>query len=195
MKVYNKNIITLVTWSDGLAHVSWLRQERPDHTRLCLVWSCRSWHRHSTWSDPSDQVTKVTMCIYHIPTKIPLDTTYFRTQKYKTPYHATNVIFSLSPSYLFYPPRKNPAPDGGFWILSAIWVITFVIIKIATLFNVSAKRLDQRNKIKQDKYVFLLCRNKFTDCDVDKVFARHCLAPRRNVASHGINFTISWAYR
>ena len=30
--------------------------------------------------------------------KIPLDTTYFPTQKYKTPYHATNVIFSVSPS-------------------------------------------------------------------------------------------------
>ena len=25
--------------------------------------------------------------------KIPLDTTYFPTQKYKVPYHATNVIF------------------------------------------------------------------------------------------------------
>ena len=33
--------------------------------------------------------------------KIPLDTTYFQTQKYKTPYHATYVIFSVSPSYIF----------------------------------------------------------------------------------------------
>ena len=80
--------------------------------------------------------------------KIPLDTTYFPTQKYKIPYHATNVIFSVYPSYIFYPPRKNPAPDGGFWIRLAIWATTFVIIKIATLFNVSVKRLDQRNKIK-----------------------------------------------
>ena len=47
-------------------------------------------------------------------------------------------------------------------------MITFVIIKIATPFNVSAKSIDQRNKIKHDKYVFLLCRNMFTDCDVDK---------------------------
>ena len=117
--------------------------------------------------------------------KIPLDTTYFPTQKYKTPYHATNVIFSVSPSYIFYPPRKNPAPDGGFR------AITFVIIKIEILFNVSAKRLDQRNEIKHDRYVFLLCRNTFTDCDVDKVLARRCLARRRNVTSHGINFTIS----
>ena len=39
MKVYNKNIITLVTWPDGSDHVLWLRQERPDHTRLRLVWS------------------------------------------------------------------------------------------------------------------------------------------------------------
>ena len=46
--------------------------------------------------------------------KIPLDTTYFPTQKYKTLYHASNVIFSLSPSYIFYPPRKNPAPVGSF---------------------------------------------------------------------------------
>ena len=122
--------------------------------------------------------------------KIPLDTTYFPTQKYKIPYHATNVIFSVSPSYIFYPPRKNPAPDGGFWIRLVIWAETFVIIKIATLFNVSAKRLVQRNKIKHDKYVFLLCRNMFTDCDVGKILAR-----RRNVASDGINFTISWAYR
>ena len=45
--------------------------------------------------------------------KIPLDTTYFPTQKYKAPYHATKMIFSVSPSYIFYPPRKNPAPDGG----------------------------------------------------------------------------------
>ena len=51
---------------------------------------------------------------YYIPTKIPLDTTYFPTQEYKIPYHATNVIFSLSTSYIFYPPRKNPAPDDGF---------------------------------------------------------------------------------
>ena len=33
--------------------------------------------------------------------KIPLDTTYFPTQKYKIPYQATNVIFSVSPSYIF----------------------------------------------------------------------------------------------
>ena len=52
--------------------------------------------------------------------KIPLDTTYFPTQKYKIPYHATNVIFSVSPSYIFYPPRKNPAPDGRFCIRLAI---------------------------------------------------------------------------
>ena len=46
--------------------------------------------------------------------KIPIDTTYFPTQKYKIPYHATNVIFSVSPSYIFYPIRKNPAPNSGF---------------------------------------------------------------------------------
>ena len=46
--------------------------------------------------------------------KIPLDTTYFPTQKHKIPYHATNVIFSVSLSYIFYPPPKTPAPDSGF---------------------------------------------------------------------------------
>ena len=39
MYVYNKNIITLGTWSDGSDHVSRLHQERPDLTRLRLVWS------------------------------------------------------------------------------------------------------------------------------------------------------------
>ena len=38
---------------------------------------------------------------YCIPTKIPLDTTYFPTKKYKIPYHAINVIFSVSPSFIF----------------------------------------------------------------------------------------------
>ena len=37
MYVYNKNIITLVTLSDGSDHVSWLRQELLEHTRLRLV--------------------------------------------------------------------------------------------------------------------------------------------------------------
>ena len=64
MYVYNKNIITFVTWSDGSDHVEWLRQELLDQTRLRLVWSVHSWRSHSTWSDPSDQVTKVIMCIY-----------------------------------------------------------------------------------------------------------------------------------
>ena len=36
-----------------------------------------------------------------------------------------------------------------------------------------------------------LYRNMFTDCDVDKILARLCLARRRNVVSHGIVFTIS----
>ena len=132
---------------------------------------------------------------YYIPTKNTPWYYLLSDTKNKTPYHATNVIFSVSPSFIFYPPRKNPAPEDGFWIRSAIWTITFVIIKIATLFNVSAKRLDQRNAIKHDKYVFLLCRNMPTDYDVDKVLTRRCLARRCDVVPHGFNFTISRAYR
>ena len=40
--------------------------------------------------------------LYYIPTKIPLDTTYLPTQKYKIPYHATNVIFPYHhPTFFF----------------------------------------------------------------------------------------------
>ena len=59
------HIITLVTWSDGSDHVEWVRQERPDHTRRSRVWSGRSWRTHETWSDPSDQVTKVMMYLLY----------------------------------------------------------------------------------------------------------------------------------
>ena len=59
------HIITLVTWSDGSDHVEWVRQERPDHTRRSRVWSGRSWRTHETWSDPSDQVTKVIMYLLY----------------------------------------------------------------------------------------------------------------------------------
>ena len=59
------HIITLVTWSDGSDHVEWVRQERPDHTRRSRVWSGRSWRTLETWSDPSDQVTKVMMYLLY----------------------------------------------------------------------------------------------------------------------------------
>ena len=39
--------------------------------------------------------------------KIPLDTTYFPTQKYKTPYHATNVIISRITILHFLPTSKK----------------------------------------------------------------------------------------
>ena len=79
-KIRNRyiHIITLVTWSDGSDHVEWVRQERPDHTRRSRVWSGRSWRTHETWSDPSDQVTKVIMYLlytYKINNKIKARTT------------------------------------------------------------------------------------------------------------------------
>ena len=58
-----KNIITLIPWSDDSDHVSWLCKELLDHTWLRLMWYDRSWRSHSTWSDPSDQITKVIMYI------------------------------------------------------------------------------------------------------------------------------------
>ena len=39
--------------------------------------------------------------------------------------------------------------------------------------------------------LYYMNHNMFTDCDVDKILARRCLARRRIVASHDINFTIS----
>ena len=52
--VYNKNIITLVSWSDGSDHVSWLRQEQPDHTWLRLMWF--DVPGAATWRDPTHQI-------------------------------------------------------------------------------------------------------------------------------------------
>ena len=64
------------------------------------------------------------------------------------------------------------------------------ITEIKTLSNASAFRPYQRNKIKHDEYIFLLCRNMFTQCDVFKILARRYLLQHRNVKSYGINFTI-----
>ena len=64
------------------------------------------------------------------------------------------------------------------------------ITKIKTLSNALAFRPYQRNKIKHNEYIFLLCRNMFTQCDDFKILARRYLLQCRNVASYGITFTI-----
>ena len=72
----------------------------------------RKWHSCETqlarvindWAKILDNKGQVDTFIIYLQ-KIPLDTTYFPTQKYKIPYHATSVIFSVSLSSIFYPYR------------------------------------------------------------------------------------------